>query len=200
MKTKLALSLIFAVASANAATISFSNYDSGSFAGLAIVDSSNNSLGLTSTAQIGYFSDESLVASGDFSTWVSFGSAANFGAGFDIAGLFGGDASASTAGTSAFIGKNITTFITNSTGTEYLVAKSAQTFGQDNPLFTATINLFSDTNISYLFGGSAGASVDYGLGAQSSIQTAAVVVPEPSAYALLGGLLALTCVMLRRRA
>lgn len=199
MKTKLVLSLIFAVASANAATISFSNYDSGSFAGLAIVDSSDTLLGLTSTAEIGYFSDESLVASGDFTTWVSFGSAANFGAGFDITGLFGGDTSTSTAGTSAFIGKNITTFITNSSGTEYLVAKSAQTFGQDNPLFTADINLFSDTNISYLFGGSAGASVDYGTGPQSSIQTAAVV-PEPSAYALLGGLLALTCVMLRRRA
>ncbi len=30
--------------------------------------------------------------------------------------------------------------------------------------------------------------------------TAAIVVPEPSAYALLGGLFALTCVMLRRRA
>jgi hypothetical protein len=62
MKTKLVLSLIFAVASANAATISFSNYDSGSFAGLAIVDSSDTLLGLTSTAEIGYFSDESLVA------------------------------------------------------------------------------------------------------------------------------------------
>jgi hypothetical protein len=198
MKTKLALSLIFAVASANAATISFSNFDSGSFAGLVIVDSSNNSLGLTSTAEVGFFSDEALASVGDFTTWNSFGSVANFGAGFDIPGLYSGDASASTAGASAFIGQSITTLITNSAGTEYLVAKSDQTFGQDNPLFTATVNIFSDSNISYLFGGSAGSSVDFGTGPQSSIQTAAV--PEPSAYALLGGLLALGCVMLRRRA
>ena len=37
-----------------------------------------------------------------------------------------------------------------------------------------------------------------GFGAGTQFQTAAV--PEPSAYALLGGLFALTCVMLRRRA
>ena len=37
-----------------------------------------------------------------------------------------------------------------------------------------------------------------GFGAGTQFQTAAV--PEPSTYALLGGLLALTCVMLRRRA
>ena len=198
MKTKLALSLIFAVASANAATISFSNFDSGSFAGLVIVDSSNNSLGLTSTAEVGYFSDEALAQAGDFTTWNSFGSVANFGAGFDIPGLYSGDASASTAGASPFIGQSITTLITSASGSEYLVAKSDQTFGQDSPLFTATVNIYSDSGITYLFGGTAGSSVDFGTGPQSSIQTAAV--PEPSAYALLGGLFALTCVMLRRRA
>ena len=40
-----------------------------------------------------------------------------------------------------------------------------------------------------------------GFGAGTQFKTAAVgAVPEPSSYALLGGLLALTCVMLRRRA
>ena len=198
MKTKLALSLIFAVASANAATISFSNFDSGTFAGLAIVDSSNNLLGTSSTAEVGFFSDEALAAAGDFTTWNSFGSVANFGAGYDLSGVYSGDASSSTAGASAFIGQSITTLITSASGSEYLVAKSAQTFGQDNPLFTATVNLYSDSDITYLFGGIAGSAADYGVGLQSSIQTAAV--PEPSAYALLGGLLALGCVMLRRRA
>jgi hypothetical protein len=198
MKTKLALSLIFAVASANAATISFSNFDSGSFAGLAIVDSSNNLLGTSSTAEVGFFSDEAALAGADFSSWNSFGSVANFGAGYDLSGVYTGDASSSTAGASAFIGQSITTFITSASGSEYLVAKSAQTFGQDNPLFTATVNLYSDSDITYLFGGIAGSAADYGVGPQSSIQTAAV--PEPSAYALLGGLLALGCVMLRRRA
>lgn len=178
MKTKLILSLIFAVATANAATISFSNFDSGSFAGTVIVDSSGSSLGLTSTAQVGYFSDETSASAGDFTSWVAFGAAANFGAGYDIPGLYSADASASTAGASSFIGQAITTFITNSAGTEYLVAKSNQTFGQDNPLFTATYNLFSDSGTSYLFGGTAGPSVDYGTGAQASVATAAV--PEPS--------------------
>ena len=197
MKTKLILSLIFAVATANAATISFSNFDSGSFAGLAIVDSAGTSLGLSSTAQVGYFTDEAAVGGGDFTSWVGFGAAANFGAGYDIAGLYSADASASTAGASSFIGQAITTFITNAAGTEYLVAKSNQTFGQDNPLFTATYNLLSDSGTSYLFGGTAGPSVDYGTGAQSSVATAAV--PEPSTYATLAGLIALGFVMLRRR-
>ena len=198
MKTKLLLSLIFAVATANAATISFSNFDSGSFAGIAIVDSSGSALGVTSTAQVGYFSDEASVSTGDFTSWVGFGAAANFGGGYDIAGLYSADASASTAGASNFIGKAITTLITSASGTEYLVAKSNQTFGQDNPLFTATYNLFSDSGTSYLFGGTAGPSVDYGTGAQASVATAAAV-PEPSTYATLAGLLALGLVMLRRR-
>ena len=198
MKTKLALSLIFAVASANAATISFSNFDSGSFAGLAIVDSSNNMLGTSSFAQVGFFSDEAQAATGDFTSWNPFGTAASFGGGYELPSIYGGDASSSTAGASAFIGQSITTLITSASGSEYLVAKSAQTFGQDNPLYTATVNLYSDSDITYLFGGIAGSAVDYGTGPQSSIQTSAV--PEPSAYALLGGLLALGCVMLRRRA
>ena len=167
MKTKLILSLILAVATANAATISFSNFDSGSFAGTAIVDSSGSSLGLTSTAQVGYFSDETSASAGDFTSWVGFGTG-GFGAGYDIAGLYNVEASTSTAGASSFIGQAITTFITNSAGTEYLVAKSNQTFGQDNPLFTATYNLFSDSGTSYLFGGTAGPSVDYGCNCSSA--------------------------------
>ena len=39
-----------------------------------------------------------------------------------------------------------------------------------------------------------------GFGAGTQFRTAPAILPEPSAYALLGGLLALTCVMLRRRA
>jgi hypothetical protein len=50
----------------------------------------------------------------------------------------------------------------------------------------------------------AGASITFGGSAQpaqiTSGGTASTVVPEPSSYALLGGLLALGCVMLRRRA
>lgn len=50
----------------------------------------------------------------------------------------------------------------------------------------------------------AGASITFGGAAQPAQITAggvaSTVVPEPSAYALLGGLFALTCVMLRRRA
>lgn len=51
-----------------------------------------------------------------------------------------------------------------------------------------------------------GDTVDWGAGAGQLTQlsgigtTGSVAVPEPSAYALLGGLFALTCVMLRRRA
>jgi hypothetical protein len=142
------------------------------------------------------FTDEAAVGSGDFASWVGFGAAANFGAGYDYAGLYTADASASTAGSSSFIGKAITTFITNVAGNEYLVAKSSTTFGQDNPLFTASYNLAADAT-TYLFGGAAGPSVDYGLGAKPSVATQAV--PEPSTYATLAGLLALSFVMLRRR-
>ena len=95
--------------------------------------------------------------------------------------------SALTAGITFNLGGNV------ATGNEIGILA-----GQDNPLYTATVNLYSDSDITYLFGGIAGSAADYGTGPQSSIQTAPV--PEPSAYALLGGLLALGCVMLRRRA
>lgn len=201
MKNKLICSLSLLVAiSANAAQISFSNFNDGSFAGLAIVDSSDVAITSSGTAAIGYFSDEAAAVAGDFSSWQQLGAAQNFAgaAAFGIAGLFGGeDAFGDILTGSSFVGENITIFITNGTADEWLVAKSSTTFALDNPVFTATVNLFSDVGITYLWGGAAGADLDYGVGLQSTVQTQAV--PEPSAFAAMAGLMALGFVMVRRR-
>ena len=173
MKEKLLL-YIFIVTNAYSASIEFSNFDSSTFDGLAIVDSTGEMLSTSAIAEVGYFADEAAVRNGDFDSWMQFGSIETFGAGYALLAVYSGSSDASTSGDSSFIGKNITTFITNRARTEYLIAKSSQTFGQDNPLFTATVNLYSDSDISYLFGGTAGPTVDYGAGPQDSIATSSV--------------------------
>jgi hypothetical protein len=168
------LSAIFIVTNAYSASIEFSNFDSSTYDGLAIVDSAGEMLSTSAIAEVGYFTDEAAVRTGDFDSWMQFGSIETFGAGYAFLAVYSGSTDASTSGDSSFIGKNITTFITNRARTEYLIAKSSQTFGQDNPLFTATVNLYSDSGISYLFGGTAGPTVDYGAGPQNSIVTSSV--------------------------
>ena len=189
-----------AVANVQGASVGFSNFDSANFNALVIADSSGSALGLTSTAAIGYFSDASAASTGDFSSWNQLGSAANFGAGNFIEGVYGGQGGGAILAGSAFIGQNITTFITSASGTEFLVAMSGLVFAADAPTFFADTNIFSDDGISYVFGGSEGPEINFGTGNQFSIKTAAVVaVPEPSTFAALAGLCALGAVMVRRR-
>jgi len=190
-----------AVANVQGASVTFSNFDSTTFDALVIADSSGSALGLTSTAAVGFFSNEVAAAAGDFSSWNQLGSSANFGGGFSINGIYTGQGGGAILAGSAFIGQNITTFITSASGSEFLVAKSTATFAVDAPTFIEDMNIFSDTGTSYIFGGLAGPAIDIGAGTgQSSISTAAVVaVPEPSTFAALAGLCALGAVMVRRR-
>ena len=175
MKLKLLLlSFILTAINVYSANIEFSNFDSSTFSGLAIVDSAGEMLSTSAIAEVGYFADEAAARNGDFDSWIQFGSLETFGAGYAFLAVYSGSTDTSISGDSSFIGKNITTFITNRARTEYLIAKSSQTFGQDNPFFTATVNLYSDSDISYLFGGTPGPTVDYGAGSQNSIATSSV--------------------------
>jgi len=190
--------LLASAMSLNAATITFSNTDSGWTSLLAVVDSSGNEIANGSgSVSIGYFTDESAVASGDFSSFTQFGSSVAFGDGgaYNVASIYSGEVSQAIAGGSSFIGQNIYTFATFAG--DALVAKSTTLFAADAPLFTTSMDIANDAGITYLFGGQANSSIQiFGAGTVPSIRMAA---PEPSTYAALSGLLALSSVMLRRR-
>ena len=185
----------------NGADILFTNFDDQTFQGLVITDSSGSALDSTSTVALGYFSDESAVSLGDFSSFQSLdmGFFASIDT-FNIDGLFYETYDAELS--NDFIDQNITLFVTNGTGDEWLVAKSNLTYQADAPLFTASVNLFDDQDsITYLFGGQSGVDIDYGVGPMPSISTASVsaVVPEPSTYAAICGALMFLFVAYRRR-
>ena len=203
------------VFSANAAQYSFKNIGpSPAFEALGIVDSAGAGLSTDAVVQLGYFTDESVAtgaAGGVFTSWTQFGSdvdaddgISNFATAgaFSTDGLFNVSISGSILSGSSFIGKSITMFVTNDDGDEFLAAKTNFTFAEDDPLTTGNVDLYDSESITltYLFGGASytGFTLPSGLGARDAVKTLAV--PEPSTYALLGGLFALTCVMLRRRA
>ena len=172
---------------------------------LALVDSSGTPLGALDSVEIGFFTDESAVMAGDFSSFNQFGttlSAVAFGQDGLVSGSYNGLTSGAEA---AFVGQNITVFVTNSTNDEWLVAKTNTLFQSDagNSSLSTPVNLVSLNNagdITYLFGGAAGPSVDYSAlsaGIQPSISTAPI--PEPSTYALFAGILSIGFVAVRRR-
>lgn len=192
--TNFASMLIFA-ASLSAATISFSNFNTNTNGDLVpIVTSTDGLIDSSGLASLGYFTDDVAVGNGDFSSFVEFGSV-NFAtaAAFSTDSVFNDSLSGNILSGSSFIGKAMYAYIT--VGGEALVAKSnLLSFEQDSPLFTA--DFITTQDVVYLFGGNA-TTVDIGFGAQSAVQTSPV--PEPSTYAALSGLLALSWVMLRRR-
>lgn len=175
-----------------------STFDSSSFDPILFADASGNPF-TNAVITVGYFGD--IASQSDFSGYLGdftqIGSATSFSAtpGYQ-------PASASTtldvSGESPFVFVlgGISDFANASTATSYSI------FGDSGwgtlpagavPPAVANLLTLTPDNIVV---GSFTASGDGGT--LSAVST--VAVPEPSAYALLGGLLALTCVMLRRRA
>ena len=198
---KITLSLISAMllsaTGVFAASISFSNTNSAFDNYQSIVSSTGDRITLgTGSVSIGYFTgSDATISGGDFSSFSSFASGNMNGGGFDLDGMYNIGGSGSIATGSPFVGQNIYTFI--EADSEYLVVKSATTFAVDAPVFNAAIDIASEGTLLF---GSVGPLVTFGFGDAPAASFQLVAVPEPSAYALLGGLLALGCVMLRRRA
>jgi len=203
MKTKLItiLASLIAVAASNAMTVSFSN-SNGSFSNVLAVSTSSGATIADGSglAAVGFFSDEAAVATGDFSSWVQFGtgSAMGDGAAGDAPSVFIASESITVTSGDTFDGQSL--FLYVSFNNEHLVAKSdSVTFTFDNPVSAGEIAL-QDGGFSYLYGGASGPDVDLsgsGNFIVSSVQLQAV--PEPSTFAALAGLCALGAVMVRRR-
>ena len=196
-KTIINIALTLSVAvGLSAATISFSNFNTNTNGDVVpIVTSTDGVIDGSGVASLGYFTDDVAVGNGDFSSFIEFGSV-NFAtaAAFSTDSVFNDALSGNILTGSSFIGKAMYAYIT--VGSEALVAKSnSLTFEIDNPLFNA--KFITTQNVAYLFGGDA-TTVNFGGAPLSGVQTSPV--PEPSAYALLSGFLALSWVMVRRRA
>jgi len=199
LTSSLLSALLLSASSTFAASISFNNIASDFSTYMPIVDSSGAAISVNSgNVSIGYFTgNDATISGGDFSSFSSFASGNMNGGGYNYDGMFSLTGSGSIATGSSFIGENIYSFIT--VGSEYLVVKSSTTFEIDNPVFGPEITIGTSVpGNTLLWGSVATAGGDIGGGAVDAYQL--VAVPEPSAYAALAGLLALGCVLLRRRA
>jgi len=194
-----------------AATVSFQNLDTSGDNAHGLFDEGGAllPLSLTSNVQIGAFSVsgssvQSLWDSGDLAGLNSAFS--QFGVtGISIEdGIFQDSASTTISAGSFFDGKNITFFISNSddfssTANQFLIFVTDQTFGNDDSgLFTTGINL-GEVSGNLLVGEQGNFSSDFGGGTALPGFNTVSVVPEPSAYAAIAGILALSWVMIRRR-
>ena len=208
MKTKLitTLATVALAGSLSAANVTFSNFASDFSALEAVTLASSGAVVAdgTGTVSIGYFADESAIASAGSlaaldSAFTQFGASTSFGGAgaFNIGGLFIGGADQAILAGSSFIGENIYMYGKNTPTNEAFVYKFTNTFEQDNPLFADTVVMLDGASL--LLGSAISSpTVDVGLGADSHVQM--VSVPEPSTAGLIAGLLALGSVMLRRRA
>lgn len=195
MKLRSIIATVALAASAKAATITVTNVDFGltnavvSEAGTAYANSTGIiAIGVFSTLTDLDISSATSVATlaGDFKT---FGTTAQFGAGFGLAGTYQFETTGATPGVDGFAG-NIYTFIGNgatlAASTEILVYKNESTFVADPGASDPA--LLSDTLDSgtLLLGGFNNYSEDIGLGPAPAYNTVNLI-PEPS-VALLGAL------------
>ncbi|MGZ0656683.1 hypothetical protein ACWPKS_13850 [Coraliomargarita sp. W4R72] len=199
--------------SLNAASITFSNFNSSITEALPVIDDSGAFIADGGGyAAVGTFSlsDVAIGAANSsasafqllkddfqiFADSTSFGGAAAF----NVDGLFKSELAENIDAGNGLIGDTVFAIIGNgsslSSSTLLSVFKSGITFAQDDPLFTFEFDI-SDGASSLLLG-EFGAEVDIGAGNSTTLQLVGVV-PEPSTYAALAGCFALAWVMVRRR-
>lgn len=199
---------------ASAAVVNFQNLNTAGDNGYGLFDESNTRLStdLTENVRVGFFDltnteINNLWGSGDLTSldaaFVDFGLS-----GMSIAdGLFQDVANAAITGSSNFINQKITLFVSTSSNfvdenEEYFIFQFDNTFqSDDSGLFTTGVILGEDLG-TLLVGddNNPNATFDYGGGSALQGYNTASVVPEPSAFAAIAGILALGWVMVRRRA
>ena len=130
-------------------------------------------------------------------------SALSSGLSFNVGESLGGY---EIVGSTSVSGNPSTSFrILSGPGTFEITASAGDAFGvlvfDNSTVSTIGGDTYTIYNDSSWVLPAAGASITFGATDQPArLAVGGTTVPEPSAYALLGGLLALTCVMLRRRA
>lgn len=196
MKNKLIVSVVgaLAIAGANAATITLTNFDGANYGG---VVGSGDAILTSGFAAVGTFSSDPADIA-DVGSFVQFGNSLGIGANSFIAGDING---ALTAG-GDFVGNSVYVVLGNGTNigdsTEFLVWKATanpagNVFTEDAPIGGPDTVSLQIANGTILVGGTG--TADFGLGSQQAFKLAAV--PEPSVI-LLGGLGLLGLVRRRR--
>lgn len=216
MTNKLFAFLFLSTLSLGASSLTVQNLNTAGDGAYGLFDDAGTLLPdtLTSSIRVGYFDDLSAASifwqAGDIasldSSFNQYGSAFGISSGFD-GGFQGGpsDVDAQFSGQVVTIWiSNSNSFTNESAGAEYLIYMfDSKTFPADNVNGLDDIILGEDAGT--FLSGSAGEfgnySNDFDLGGNVALAgfNTVGIVPEPSTYAALSGLLALTWVMLRRR-
>ena len=173
--------------------------------GSAVEAGGANFLGSTSIS-VGYFTGD--VFSADLTGWNALDSNST-----DLVGTGFYSGSASSVDTTAGSGLQAYILFTDGSLNGFVTSNSwANLSGTDSPAPPASLSYLigssdSDATLTTFAGTGATVTVTNGQGSDflggysgTGVSIALSAVPEPSSYALIGGLLALGCVMLRRRA
>lgn len=197
---KLTLLALFTAGALNAQSIDIdfgSTFDSVTFDAIYFADASSNPF-TDAIITVGYFGD--ISSQSDFSSYL--GDFTQIGSATSFSGTPGYQPATTSTTTDVsgetpfvFVLGGISDFADASTATSYSI------FGDSGwgtlpagAIPPAVANLLTLTPDNIVVGSFAAS------GTGGTLSAVSTVVPEPSAFALLGGLFALTCVMLRRRA